>query len=89
MTIAINSRFFDDYKRGVMNPSPLLCGHSDLDHQVLIVGYGHDKESGLDYWKIKNSWNKNWGEDGYCRLVRNANNRCGVGSDATHAVVAV
>lgn len=57
--------------------------------QVLIVGYGHDQNSGLDYWKIKNSWGLDWGEAGYCRLIRNADNRCGVASDASHAVAAI
>jgi C1A family cysteine protease len=50
------------------------CGH-DLDHAVLIVGYG--TEDGVDYWKVKNSWGPHWGTDGYVKIERGTN-KCGV-----------
>eukprot|EP00756_Hemistasia_phaeocysticola_P015332 Hpha_TRINITY_DN15404_c0_g1::TRINITY_DN15404_c0_g1_i3::g.173212::m.173212/K01363/CTSB; cathepsin B len=39
-------------------------------HAVKIVGWGHDSASGLDYWRVQNSWNPEWGENGYFRIAR-------------------
>merc|ERR1712055_555438 len=53
------------------------CVYS-LNHAVLVVGYGHDEDSGLDYWLIKNSWTARWGEEGYVKLKKGTGH-CGVG----------
>ena len=72
------------YRGGVDNPSRCKTSQAGLDHAVLIVGYG--TEGGTKYWKIKNSWNTDWGEEGFYRIVR-GENKCGVASDAVHSVV--
>jgi hypothetical protein len=45
----------------------------DINHGVLVVGYGTDQTATTDvkgYFKVKNSWGEAWGESGYFRLAR-------------------
>jgi len=74
---------FQDYHKGVYMDKD--CGNTinSIDHGVVVVGYGHDKESKLDYWLVKNSWDTKWGEEGYVRMARNHNNSCAITSYAT------
>jgi cathepsin L len=74
IAIQANQLAFQSYKSGVLTGK---CGQR-LDHGVLLVGYGTDSSSGLDYWKVKNSWGTSWGEGGYIRILRSADDLCGV-----------
>ena len=66
------------YKGGVVDDSS--CGRQ-LDHGVLVVGFGTDPTSGKDYYKVKNSWGPAWGEEGYLRMVR-GKDQCGIADNA-------
>ena len=55
------------YKSGVLDDPD--CG-TYLNHAVLLVGYGTDEASGLDYWLVKNSWDTTWGDEGYIKIAR-------------------
>jgi C1A family cysteine protease len=74
IAIQANQIAFQSYKSGVLTGR---CGER-LDHGVLLVGYGTDSDSGLDYWKVKNSWGTSWGESGYIRIERSDADLCGV-----------
>lgn len=74
---------FADYRGGVYYSR--TC-NGIPNHAITIVGYGTDKKSGLDYWKIKNSWSREWGQDGFGYMARNMNNHCHI---ATLAYIAM
>lgn len=42
-----------------------------LSHSTTIVGYG--EENGIKYWICMNSYGKDWGENGYYRVLRGEN----------------
>ncbi|KAM3721028.1 Cathepsin [Dirofilaria immitis] len=92
VSAAINSRYLSLYEEGIFSHDN--CSMEELDHGILVVGYGSEKISGknntvkhLDYWIIKNSWGDDWGENGYFRLVRNKDNMCGIASAASYPLV--
>jgi len=60
---------------------------NDLDHAVVIVGWGEETQYYYNYygqrvsyqqpyWIVRNSWNTGWGEGGYFRIERNS---CAIG----------
>ena len=44
---------------------------------MLAVGYGIDAKTGLEYWKIKNSWGVTWGEGGFIRVLKESGRSAG------------
>jgi C1A family cysteine protease len=85
IAIEADSKSFQLYKSGVYDDA-VGCG-TNLDHGVLVVGYG--TESGKDYWMVKNSWSSTWGYNGYIKLFRNSKNingpgMCGIAMDPSY-----
>lgn len=87
VAIQANKRSFQMYKSGIYNDPD--CGFQ-LDHGVLLIGYGYDKTYDMDYWIIKNSWSEEWGENGYIRIQRNIDDPrglCGIAMDPSIPIV--
>lgn len=57
---------FENYVGGIYQHT---FGRFVGGHVVRVVGFGVDSR-GLKYWRVANSWNPYWGEDGYFRIVR-------------------
>lgn len=82
--ICINSGFrqdgdWADYTGGVLSEG-CDAKPKHIDHCVQLVGY--DKTADEPYWKVRNSWGSDWGEDGYIRLAYRNNNTCCVACEA-------
>lgn len=76
LAITVDAAAWFDYSYGVYDG----CGTDSvtLDHGVQLVGYGVDAEHG-PYWTVRNSWGTGFGEEGYIRIKRYADNvPCGV-----------
>lgn len=85
VAVAANGGFMR-YSSGVYTDKS--CG-TGLNHGVTAVGYGTD--SGMPFWKVRNSWGTNWGEAGYIRMQKNVNTSdpglCGICMDSSSAII--
>jgi C1A family cysteine protease len=73
MSICVDAESWQLYMGGVVDSSTCF---TSLDHCVHLVGL----QDGA--WIVKNSWNTDWGEEGYIR-VQSGQNACGVAEEAT------
>jgi C1A family cysteine protease len=88
ISIALDAetKLFQSYKSGVITSDS--CG-TNLDHGVLIVGYG--EEDGIKYWLVKNSWGSTWGDQGYIKIQRSDSENdagiCGIAMQPSFPIV--
>ncbi len=71
ISVAVDATNWARYSSGVFSH----C-NTRLNHGVLLVGVTDQ------FWKVKNSWAKSWGERGYIRLARG--NTCGICNMASY-----
>lgn len=81
------SPMLNSYSSGVATEEFLKCSNTnnEVNHGVLLVGYGsldpgtyNSEGKCKDYWIIRNSWGRRFGEDGFFKLCAD-----GVGSSET------
>merc|ERR1712151_1286078 len=72
---------FPTYKSGVYQhrSGSYLGGHA-----IELMGWG--TENGTPYWLVKNSWNEQWGNGGFFKILR-GNNECGIEDDVSGGLV--
>lgn len=68
---------FINYKTGVYQH---VTGKELGGHAIRILGWGVDKD--IPYWLVANSWNTDWGNGGYFRILR-GKDECGIEDEIT------
>lgn len=65
---------FVQYKSGVYQH---VAGKALGGHAIRILGWG--EENGAKYWLVANSWNSDWGDNGFFKILRGSD-ECGIES---------
>merc|ERR1712232_1320002 len=78
LSVCVNAESWDNYSGGIYKKKCSGAARS-LDHCVQLVGY--DKSQ--NYWKVRNSWAADWGEEGFIRLPM-GENACGIADEAAY-----
>ena len=86
LIVGLNGTPLQTYSGGIIDKTSSECPSSGINHLAILVGYGHDNATGKDYWIVKNSWGKSWGEGGYFRIKRGSGT-CGINSYVMTATV--
>ncbi|KAJ9586859.1 hypothetical protein L9F63_019541, partial [Diploptera punctata] len=78
---------FFNYASGIYQHTEITSFNpfQEVNHAVLLVGYGENETTGQKFWIVKNSWGEGWGENGYFRIVRGIDN-CAIESTAVAVI---
>ncbi|KAJ6644201.1 Cathepsin L, partial [Pseudolycoriella hygida] len=84
--IDAHSEKFMLYHDGVYFNNVCESDIESINHAILAIGFGFDETKKLDYWLIKNSFGRTWGEGGFGKIARNKDNHCAIASAANYPV---
>eukprot|EP00462_Mataza_sp_D1_P013510 CAMPEP_0175175138 /NCGR_PEP_ID=MMETSP0087-20121206/33037_1 /TAXON_ID=136419 /ORGANISM="Unknown Unknown, Strain D1" /LENGTH=356 /DNA_ID=CAMNT_0016466717 /DNA_START=27 /DNA_END=1098 /DNA_ORIENTATION=- len=76
VSICLAADKFQTYNSGILSRCP-----GQVDHCVQATGY--DDTYKTPYWIVRNSWAKDWGEDGFIRIEQ-GKNLCKIDSEITY-----
>mmetsp|Transcript_8119 Transcript_8119/g.13792 ORF Transcript_8119/g.13792 Transcript_8119/m.13792 type:complete len:361 (-) Transcript_8119:241-1323(-) len=74
LSVAMDASILQFYTSGIITDYS-SCSDSN-NHAVAIVGYG--TEGDVNYFKVRNSYSTEFGEEGYFRMSREASEGCGM-----------
>jgi len=80
LSVCVDAESWQDYSSGILTDN-CPSAYSDIDHCVQAVGF--DTTGPTPYWIVRNSWNTNWGEQGFIRVAMGSN-LCGIADVATY-----
>jgi hypothetical protein len=63
---AYQSGIYEDTRTSCDDQEEDYCYYAKTDHVAALVGW--DDNDGDGYWILRNSWGREWGEDGYMRI---------------------
>jgi len=91
VSIALDATLLQFYYGGIVDPffPSLECDPTQLDHALLIVGWGQERNwigEMTPYWIVKNSWGADWGDSGYFLIARNYN-MCGIANAVSSSIM--
>lgn len=86
LAINVDASSWHAYESGVFDGCNQV--NPDVNHVVVLVGYGEDESTHQKYWIVRNSWAPTWGEAGYIRIARqnDEDQLCGMDIDPTNGV---
>jgi len=78
LSICVDASSWQTYSSGIVKRN---CG-VDIDHCVQLVGWGIQEKT--EYWIVRNSWNTDWGLEGYIWIEKDSGkDLCGITTEAT------
>lgn len=83
VSICQDASNWQDYTWGVF--SDCSSDAASLDHAVQLVGYYGETAGSPEFYLVRNSWNEDWGDDGYIQIAYGYNT-CGI-TDLASVVV--
>jgi len=83
ISVCVDASKWSAYTGGVL--THFQCAFINiLDHCVQLVGYNNTASS--PFWIVRNSWNTDWGIDGYIYLTKGYDT-CGIAKEATYVTI--